>query len=193
MKKKYQGHLIYHCNRGRSLIQDHDYNLINRCIGGYTEPMTIIRLFQARDLRRHLYLSSLSTVNDHFITGSAVCYYSLMRDYNPIRRLNFSPCKPTVSSDIEYGNYMRNDTGFRSQTGKDLIKSEEMNFKKSYKQVVFFSSRPSERKFFFNFILTYLRHVQFHLINARSNQSSYLKHAFVFSFFLFSKLKKKLK
>lgn len=56
-----------------------------------------------------------------------------MRDYNPIRRLNFSPCKPTVSSDIEYGNYMWNDTGFRSQTGKDLIKSEEMNFKKSYK------------------------------------------------------------
>lgn len=119
MKKKYQGHLIYHCNRGRSLIQDHDYNLINCCIGGYTGPMTIIRLFQARDLRRHLYLSSLSTVNDHFITGSAVCYYSLMRDYKPIRRLNFSPCKPTVSSDIEYGNYMRNDTGFRSQTGKD--------------------------------------------------------------------------
>lgn len=51
-----------------------------------------------------------------------------MRDYNPIQRLNFSPCKPTVSSDIEYGNYMRKDTGFRSQTGKDLIKSEEMNF-----------------------------------------------------------------
>lgn len=188
MKKKYQGHLIYHCNRERSLIQDHDYNLINRCIGGYTEPLTIIRLFQARDLRRHLYLSSLSTVNDHFITGSAVCYYSLMRDYNPIQRLNFSPCKPTVSSDIEYGNYMRNDTGFRSQTGKDLIKSEEMNFlKKLYNVSRSFSFQVDLQK---GSSLTYLRHVQFHLINARSNQSSCLKHAFVFSFFFFQAEKK---